>query len=36
MSSLHLKAKKMMPEDISTAEAVAGVCMNSNYEKCGY
>ena len=29
-------AKEMTPEDISKAEAMATVCMNSNYEKCGY
>ena len=29
-------AKEMTSEDISKAEAMAGVCMNSNYEKCGY
>ena len=28
--------KRMTPEDISKAEAMAGVCMSSNYEKCGY
>ena len=28
--------KKMTPEDISNAEAMAGVRMNCNYEKCGY
>ena len=29
-------AQQMTPEDISGAWAMAGVCMNSNYEKCGY
>lgn len=29
-------AKKMTSEDISKAQAMARVCMNSNYEKCGY
>ena len=29
-------AKEMTSEDISKAEAMATVCMNSNYEKCGY
>ena len=29
-------AKEMTPEDISKAEAMATVCMNSNYKKCGY
>ena len=29
-------AKKMTSEDISKAQAMAKVCMNSNYEKCGY
>ena len=29
-------AKEMTSEDISKAEAMASVCMNSNYEKCGY
>ena len=29
-------AKTMTPEDISKAQAMARVCMNSNYEKCGY
>ena len=28
--------KRMTPEDLSKAEATAGVCMSSNYEKCGY
>ena len=28
--------KKMTSEDISKAQAMARVCMNSNYEKCGY
>tara|TARA_B110001450_G_C17413949_1_gene396972 strand:- start:485 stop:685 length:201 start_codon:yes stop_codon:yes gene_type:complete len=27
---------KMTPEDISKAVAMAKVCMNSNYKKCGY
>ena len=29
-------AKEMTSEDISKAEAMARVCMSSNYEKCGY
>ena len=29
-------AKNMTPEDISKAQAMARVCINSNYEKCGY
>ena len=29
-------ARQMTSEDISKAEAMARVCMNSNYEKCGY
>ena len=29
-------AKEMTSEDISKAEAMAGVCISSNYEKCGY
>ena len=29
-------AKEMMPEGISKAEAMATVCMISNYKKCGY
>jgi uncharacterized protein len=29
-------AKNMTSEDISKAQAMARVCMNSNYEKCGY
>ena len=29
-------AEKMASEDISKAQAMARVCMNSNYEKCGY
>ena len=29
-------AKEMTSEDISKAEAMAKVCINSNYEKCGY
>ena len=29
-------AKKITSEDISKAQAMARVCMNSNYEKCGY
>ena len=29
-------AKDMTPEDISKAQTMARVCMNSNYEKCGY
>ena len=29
-------AKKMASEDISKAQAMARVCINSNYEKCGY
>ncbi len=32
----ELIAKEMTPEDISKAEAMATVCMNSNYKKCGY
>lgn len=29
-------AEWVTSEDISKAEAIAGVCKNSNYEKCGY
>ena len=29
-------AEGMTPEDISKAQAMARVCMNSNYENCGY
>ena len=29
-------AEEMTSEDISKAEAMAGVCISSNYEKCGY
>ena len=29
-------AEEMTPEDISKAQAMARVCMNSNYQKCGY
>ena len=29
-------AKKMTSEDISKAQALARVCMSSNYKKCGY
>ena len=29
-------AKEMTSEDLSKAEAMARVCMNSNYDKCGY
>ena len=29
-------AKEMTSEDISKVQAMAKVCMNSNYEKCGY
>ena len=29
-------ATLMTPEDISKAQAMARVCMSSNYEKCGY
>ena len=32
----ELIAKNMTPEDISQAQTMAKVCMNSNYEKCGY
>ena len=28
--------KRMTPEDISKAEAMARACYDSNYEKCGY
>ena len=29
-------AKNMTSEDISKAQAMARICMSSNYEKCGY
>ena len=32
----ELVAKTMTPEDISKAQIMARVCMNSNYENCGY
>ena len=32
----EIAAKNMTPEDISKAQTMARVCMNSNYEKCGY
>ena len=32
----ELLAKNMTSEDISKAQAMARVCMNSNYENCGY
>ena len=32
----ELLAKNMTSADISKAQAMARVCMNSNYEKCGY
>ena len=32
----EILAKEMTSEDISKAQAMARVCMNSNYKKCGY
>ena len=29
-------AKKMTPENISKAQALARKCMSSDYKKCGY
>ncbi len=34
--SREIVAKNMTSEDVSKAQAMARVCMNSNYEKCGY
>ncbi len=32
----EILAEEMTSEDISKAQAMARVCMNSNYAKCGY
>jgi TPR repeat protein len=32
----EIAAKNMTSEDVSKAQAMARVCMNSNYENCGY
>ena len=32
----EILAKRMTSEDISKAQTMARICMNSNYEKCGY
>ena len=34
--NIELIAEDMTWEDISKAEAMARVCMNSTFEKCGY
>ena len=34
--NIELTAEDMTSEDISKAQTMARVCMNSNYKKCGY